>query len=346
VNVLGIETSCDETSAAVVAEGRRILSNIVATQADLHARYGGVVPEIACRAHVESILPVVEEAMAVAGVGRDDLAGIAVTRGPGLVGALLIGISAAKSLAWAWGLPLVGIHHIEAHIHAARMTQTPLEPPYLALVASGGHTALYLSHDERRHELLGSTTDDAAGEAFDKVASILELGYPGGPAIDRAAAAGAPRAIPFPRTSLGPDSLDFSFSGIKTAVLYHCKGQNARRDGSLRPGVRVDDVAASFQEAMIDMLATNAFAAVERLGIPRLAVVGGVAANRGLRERFGELGRDRKVEVSFPPMALCTDNAAMVAGLAYARIRAGEDDGLEIDADPRPIRALATGGRG
>jgi len=339
VKILGIETSCDETAAAVVEDGRVVLSNVVASQAKLHSRFGGVVPEIACRAHVESILPVIEDALADAETAPDDLDGIAVTRGPGLVGALLIGISAAKTLAWVWGKPLVGVHHIEAHIHAARMGSDPAEAPYLALVVSGGHTAIYRTREDGRHDLLGSTTDDAVGEAFDKVASILGLGYPGGPAVERAARGGDPAAVRFPRTGLAPGSLDFSFSGVKTAVLYHCKGQNARRDQEMLPGVSVADVAASFQEAVIDVLLTKAFEAARREATPRLAVVGGVAANRRLRERFTEAGAQGGIRVTFPDFSLCTDNAAMVAGLGCLRLRAGEDDGFALDADPRPIRA-------
>jgi N6-L-threonylcarbamoyladenine synthase len=339
VRVLGIETSCDETAAAVVDDGHDILSNVVASQADLHARYGGVVPEIACRAHVESILPVIEDALEQARTRPADLDGIAVTRGPGLIGALLVGISAAKSLAWVWDRPLVGVHHIEAHMHAACMGDSRIEYPYVSLVVSGGHTALYVSRAPRRHTLIGSTTDDAAGEAFDKVASILGLGYPGGPSVERAARDGDPAAVPFRRALPGRGSLDFSFSGIKTAVLYHCKGQNASRDERILPEVRIEDVAASFQEAVVDVLVARSFEAADREGIPRIAVVGGVAANRRLRERFAATGAERGIAVTFPDFSLCTDNAAMVAGVGYSRIRDGENDGFEFDADPRPIRA-------
>ncbi len=345
MRVLGIESSCDETSAAVVEDGRRVLSNVVASSIDRHARFGGVVPEIACRAHVESILPVVDQALEKAAVEPTELDGVAVTNGPGLIGALLVGVSAAKSLAWAWDLPIVGVHHIEGHIHAARMVEPALEYPYVSLVVSGGHTALYRSEAERRHEILGSTTDDAAGEAFDKVASILGLPYPGGPSIEKAARDGDATKHPFPRAKLRRDSLDFSFSGMKTAALYTSKGQNARRDAPLLDGIRVADVAASFQEAVIDVLLAKARLAVEGAGMPRLAVVGGVAANGRLRERFGEWGEASGVRVVFPPMSLCTDNAAMIAGLGTYRLLDGENDGFSLDADPRPIRApYATGG--
>ncbi len=340
MRVLGIESSCDETSVAVVEDGVRVLSNVVASSVARHARFGGVVPEIACRAHVESILPVLDEAFAEAGVDPAEIDGIAVTYGPGLVGALLVGVAAAKSLAWVYGKPLVGVHHIEAHIHAARMIEDPLEHPYLSLVVSGGHTAIFRSTDERTHECLGSTTDDAAGEAFDKVASILGLPYPGGPSVQEAAESGDRTAFDFPRARLSADSLDFSFSGMKTAALYACKGQNARRGDAMRPDVRIPDLAASFQEAVVDVLADKARVAVERTGIRRFAVVGGVAANRRLRERFAEVGAASGFRVAFPPMSLCTDNAAMVAGLGTYRLLAGEDDGLGLDANPRPVRAV------
>jgi len=339
MNVLGIETSCDETAAAVVADGSRVLSNVVTSSIDRHAPYGGVVPEIACRAHVEAILPAVDQALREAGIGREALGGIAVTYGPGLVGSLLVGLAAAKSLAFAWDLPLVGVHHIEAHIHAASMGDEPLAFPYLSLVVSGGHTAVYRTGGEGRHELLGSTTDDAAGEAFDKVASILGLPYPGGPSIQRVSAEGDPTAFAFPRATLDPEGLDFSFSGMKTAALYAAKGQNARRDDPLLEGVRVADVAASFQEAVVDVLLEKAKLAVEKTGVPRFAVVGGVAANRRLRERFASWAEAEGARVVFPEMALCTDNAAMIAGLGHHRLAGGEDDGFALDADPTPVRA-------
>jgi N6-L-threonylcarbamoyladenine synthase len=336
--VLGIETSCDETAAAVVAREDRILSNVVASQAKLHERYGGVVPEVACRAHVESVLPIVEEALARAEVKPSEITGVAATYGPGLVGALLIGLAAAKTLAFAWDLPFTAVHHIHGHVYAVRMAHPALEYPYVVLVASGGHTAIYLAQSHLQHRLLGSTTDDAAGEAFDKVASILELGYPGGPRVERAARGGDPGALDFPRSSLGRESLDFSFSGIKTAVLYHCKGQNAPKHGALRPGVHVEDVAASFQQAMVDVLVERTLEAARRHGIPRVAISGGVAANVALRDALRRRA-PAGTEVFVPPFDLCTDNAAMIAGLGARQHEAGVVHGLDLEADPTPVRA-------
>ncbi len=338
--VLGIETSCDETAAAVVARGDRILSNVVASQAKLHERYGGVVPEVACRAHIQAILPVIEEALKAASVRPSDLGGIAATRGPGLVGALLIGLSAAKALALAWDLPFAGVNHIHGHVYAVRMAHADLEYPYVVLVASGGHTAIYLAESPLEQRLLGSTIDDAAGEAFDKVASILDLGYPGGPRIESAARMGNPSAVEFRRPILGRDSLDFSFSGIKTAVLYHCKGQDASRRGAMRPGVRVEDVAASFQAAAVDALVDRTLAAAARFAVTRVAISGGVAANSLLRETLERLD-PAGTRVFIPPRDLCTDNAAMIAGLGARRLEAGLSDGLDLEADPTPIRSEA-----
>jgi N6-L-threonylcarbamoyladenine synthase len=336
--VLGVDTSCDDTAAAVVEDGLRVRSNVIASQADLHARYGGVVPEIACRAHVEALLPVIEEALRRAGVGFPDLAGIAVTRGPGLVGALLLGMTATKVLAWVHDLPLVAVNHIDGHIFAARLSDPELDYPYVALVASGGHTSLHLAESPTRSRLLGTTIDDAAGEAFDKVATVLGLSYPGGPAIERTAAAGAgdPGSVRFPRTSLAPGSLDFSFSGLKTAVLYHMKGHGARRrGGTVRPDVRIPDVAAAFQEAVVDVLVRNALRACEETVVHRLAIGGGVACNQRLRTRMAEAAGRKGVRVSFAPKDLCLDNGAMIAGLGFHLLREGRVEGLEFDAEPR-----------
>jgi tRNA N6-adenosine threonylcarbamoyltransferase len=336
--VLGIESSCDETAAAVVARGEEVLSNVVASQAGLHAKWGGVVPEIACRAHVEAILPVIDEALSAARVRREDLTGIAATYGPGLVGALLVGLSAGKALAFAWDLPFAAVNHIHAHVYAVRMANPDAAYPHVVLVASGGHTAIYLARSPIELRLLGSTIDDAAGEAFDKVGAILELGYPGGPRVEKAARGGDPKAVELPRTSLGKGSLDFSFSGIKTAVLYHCRGQNAPKGSPLRAGVNVADVAASFQAAMVDVLVERTLAAAAALGVATVAISGGVAANGPLREALARRAPPG-VRVCVPPMSLCTDNAAMIAGLGARRLEAGLADDLDVDADPTPIRA-------
>jgi N6-L-threonylcarbamoyladenine synthase len=326
--VLGIDTSCDETAAAIVRDGREILSNVVASQIDLHARWGGVVPEIACRAHLESILPVVEEAVARAGASLATVDVIGVTSGPGLIGALLVGIAAAKALAFALEKPLVGVHHIESHIYANRLAAADLEPPFLSLVVSGGHTQLFRWRGAGDYDLLGETLDDAAGEAFDKVAALLGLPYPGGPAIERAASGGDPQAVKLPRSLLAPDSLDMSFSGLKTAVLYHLRGQDAKREAR-PPAVRLSgkalaDLAASFQEAAVDALVAKVKRAVKKTGLGRVAVGGGVACNGRLREKLEAAAKKGRFRVYFPPRALCTDNAAMVAGLAHESWRAGK----------------------
>ncbi len=337
MNVLGIETSCDETAAAVVRDGREILSSVVASQVDLHARFGGVVPEIACRAHLEAIYPTIGEALARAGIALRDIDAIGVTTRPGLIGALLVGVSAAKALSFALDRPVVGVHHIEAHMIANRLGSPDLEPPYLSLVVSGGHTQLFRFEGAGRYELLGETLDDAAGEAFDKVAALLGLSYPGGPAIERAARAGDPKAIRFPRSMLGPDSLDFSFSGLKTAVLYHLKGRNTRKEpfAPAAPGLgerALADVAASFQEAIADVLVAKIRRAVKRTGLSRIALGGGVACNARLREKVEAAARRGGFRAFFPPPSLCTDNAAMVAALATENLRLGRDVGLDIEA--------------
>ncbi len=336
--VLGIETTCDETAAAVVRDGREILSSHVASQAKLHAPFGGVVPEIACRAHVETLLPLVERALEDAGTELGRLDGIAVAHTPGLVGALLVGLSAAKALAWAAGRPLVGVDHIEAHVHAVRMAHADLAPPFVALVASGGHTSLYDVRGDTSLAKIGSTVDDAAGEAFDKVSALLGLGYPGGPAIEKAAKCGDASAVAFPRSYPGEKggaggSLDFSFSGLKTAVLYHLRGQHGKIGA--RPAPRpAADVAASFQEAVVDVLVARTILAAERTGARAIAVGGGVACNGRLRERLAAEGAARKKRVFFPPPHLCTDNAAMIAGLGHELLRAGRVSDLELEAVP------------
>lgn len=339
MRILGIDTSCDDTSAAVVEDGVRVLSSVVSSQVDLHSRFGGIVPEICSRAHVQSLIPIVDQALQKAGVSLSSLETIAVTNAPGLVGALLVGVSVAKALAFCARLPLVAINHVEAHIFAARLMDNPPGFPYICLVASGGHTSLYLSRSEIEHEHLGSTTDDAAGEAFDKIAALLKLSYPGGPAIEKKARKGNPSAVHFPRTLLGKNSLDFSFSGIKTAVLYFMKGQDGEKRGKNVRDIQRADVAASFQEAMVDVLVDKTLRAVRRTGVKRVVLGGGVACNSRLRERMREAARKRKLALYLPPPGLCLDNAAMVAGQAFYRYRSGLVDGLTLDVLPRLVRA-------
>jgi N6-L-threonylcarbamoyladenine synthase len=324
--LLCIESSCDETAAAVVRDGRQILSSIVASQVDVHARYGGVVPELASRQHVEAISVVVEEALAGAGVDLAAIDGIAVTRGPGLVGALLVGLSAAKAIAFARGIPLVGVHHMEGHILAVQL-ETPVPYPYLALAVSGGHTHLYRVDGIGRYRTLGRTLDDAAGEAFDKVAKLLGLPYPGGVQIDRLAALGNPRAIDFPRPLLHQDNLDFSFSGMKTAVLNFVKKQPVPLADEL-----LRDLAASFQAAVVDVLCQKTLKAARLHGLARVVVAGGVACNSGLRSRFRALAAEAGVSVHFPSPALCGDNAAMLAVAGDAYLAAGHHGSLDLNA--------------
>lgn len=341
--LLGIESSCDETAASVVGAGREILSSVVESQAPEHAVFGGVVPEIAGRSHLRSILPVVDRALEEAGVGLDDLAGIAVTSKPGLIGSLLVGLSAAKALAYARGLPLVCVDHIQAHVYAATM-EAGFDPyPCAALVVSGGHTSLFGATSALEMERVGATVDDAAGEAFDKVAHLLGLPYPGGPAVSALAAEGEPRYA-FPRCRVKPRRGDdeeradvrFSFSGLKTAVLYHLRGQDAHAptpepdDIPDRP-----DVAASFEEAVVDSLVFPSLDACERLGHGTLLVCGGVACNRRLRERMAEEGERRGIRTVFPSPAYCTDNAAMIAGLGWHLLQAGRTADLTADAFAR-----------
>jgi N6-L-threonylcarbamoyladenine synthase len=329
--VLGLESSCDETAAAVVRDGREVLSSVVASQIDIHRLYGGVVPEIACRAHIEAVVPVVEQALADAKARLADVDAIAVTHAPGLVGALLVGLSMAKSLALAAGKPIVGIDHIHGHIYAVKLAVPALEWPCVALVVSGGHTSLHVSRSETEHELVGSTLDDAAGEAFDKVAKLLGLGFPGGPIIEKTAKGHDPSRTPFARTLLGDDSLDFSFSGVKTSVLYRVRGQDAKHPRALS-AQETGEVCAAFQEAVVDVLVEKTMRAVDRFGMRRVAVGGGVACNGRLREKMAEACRGRGAACHFPPPAFCTDNAAMIAGLGYHHARQGRFDDLALDA--------------
>jgi len=331
--ILGIESSCDETAAAVLADGRRVLSSVVASQDDVHAPYGGVVPELASRRHLEVIVPVVEKALKDAGVGLGDLDGIAVTQGPGLVGSLLVGCSMAKALAWVHGLPLIGVNHLEGHIYAAYLTDDPPEHPFLALVVSGGHTALYHAPSPLTYELVGQTRDDAAGEAFDKVAKLLGLGFPGGPIIQKTAERGDPRAIEFPIAQITDGSRDFSFSGIKTSVSHYVK-----RRGPLGEA-QVADVAASFQAAVVKTLVRRTVRAAVRLGVKRVLLTGGVAANGPLRAALKAEGGEHGIHVHIPPPPLCTDNAAMITAAGTARLAAGERAPLTLNAIPDLVLA-------
>ena len=333
--ILGIESTCDETAAAVVVDGFDVRSNVVASQAELHAKYRGVVPEIASRAHIENVLPVLHESLAQARIDLPDVEAIAVAHRPGLIGSLLIGVTAAKTLAWALSKPLIGVDHVHAHLYSIALETNAAPPmPAVGLVASGGHTALYQIKDWLDVTLIGSTIDDAVGEAYDKVAAILGLGYPGGPILDLLAADGNPRAIEFPRTLLDRDSLDFSFSGLKTAVLYHVRGVPRRgQDVKAQPPPvlgeqELRDIAASFQAACIDVIIEKIRRAAARTGARSVVIGGGVSANRGLREALASFG----VPVFFPPMKYCTDNAAMSAGLADLYFRAGRFSDLGLDA--------------
>lgn len=322
--VLGIETSCDETAAAVVVDGREVRSSVVSSQIDLHAEFGGVVPEIASRAHVELLAPVVADALVEAGIEGRDVAAVAATVGPGLTGSLLVGVSAAKALALVWDVPFVAVNHLEAHLYAALLEEPDLEFPLVYLLVSGGHTLLVAMAGHGDYRVLGSTLDDAAGEAFDKVARYLGLGYPGGPVIDRLARDGAPDAIAFPRALTGK-GLDFSFSGVKTAVVNHVRHH---------PDVASEDVAASFQEAVVDVLVAKARRAADEVGARGMALGGGVAANSRLRERFLAAAAEDGRPGHLPSMAMCTDNAAMVAACGWWRWQQDGPSPLDTGADP------------
>jgi N6-L-threonylcarbamoyladenine synthase len=341
--LLALETTCDETGAAVL-EGTpgvgvpTIRSSVISSQIDLHERFGGVVPEIAAREHVRQILPVVDEALRRAGVDLGEIGAVAVATRPGLVGALIVGLTAAKSLAMALGVPLIAVDHLEGHLYACQLAHPDQEVyPCVGLVVSGGHTSLYACRGPIENELLGGTIDDAAGEAFDKVSSLLGLGYPGGPGIERAARSGNPRAYAFPRAFLKEDRLEFSFSGLKTAVLYALKGKDARTTGEPPPPDLVADLAASFQEAVVDVLVGKVGQALDRTGYARLGIGGGVAVNGRFRQQVEEMARDRGVELFLPPVLLCTDNAAM-AGIALAKLAAGQVASLDAEVTPGLVR--------
>jgi N6-L-threonylcarbamoyladenine synthase len=327
MKILGIETSCDETAAAVVADGRRVLSSVVATQFELHSQYGGVVPEIAARRHLENILPVIQAALDQAGVTLKEIDGLAASQGPGLIGALVIGMAVAKALAFTLQKPLAGVHHLQAHILAAFLTENPPQFPFIALVVSGGHTNLYLVKDFRDMEFLGRSRDDAAGEAFDKVAKLLRLGYPGGVKIEALAREGDPGVYYLPRPRIPEEPLTFSFSGLKTAVVHQVKKNPKILEN---PTARAN-LAAGFQEAVVESLVSRAWLALKETSCIRLVVCGGVAANGRLRQVLQEQAGAAGVELFLPPLNLCTDNAAMVAAAGYYQLQAGEC--LDLAAD-------------
>lgn len=330
---LSLETSCDETAVAVFTEEPAVLANVIASQTDLHARFGGVVPEVAARAHLQRLLPVIDDALRQANLKIDQIGCIAVHHTPGLVGALLVGVSAAKMLAVALQVPLIGVNHIEAHVYAARLAAGRGIFPCVGFVVSGGHTCLFDCRTALDFELIGTTLDDAAGEAFDKVANILGLGFPGGPAVEREAMDGNPEAFAFPRSLFHDPRLDFSFSGLKTAVLYAVHGSDLSRPEAPAPGPLRANLAASFQQAVVDVLVEKARQALRQTGSTRLAVGGGVAANKTLRAALERMTAAEPAELLIPPLALCTDNAAMAA-MAVERWRVGDFTALDLDAEP------------
>lgn len=334
--ILGIETSCDETSASVVEDGIKVHSNIVASQQELHSRFGGVVPEIACRAHTDTIITVIDKAVTEANIKINDINAISVANTPGLIGALLIGLTTAKTLSWLLEVPLITINHLHAHIYASKIEHEDIDYPAISLVVSGGHTSLFLTQSETRHTQVGGTIDDAAGEAFDKVGKILGLGYPAGPEIDTISQKGNEKAILFPRSYLKKDSLDFSFSGVKTAVLYHCRGQDSKNAGEmpeLKDG-EIADLAASFQEAVVDVLVNKTIFAATKFFARSIIMGGGVACNSRLRQKLTDAAKQRDIPLYYPSKKLCMDNAAMVAGLAYYKYDEKEFSGLEVEAMP------------
>ena len=329
IYILAIESSCDETAAAVVKNGREVLSNVISSQIELHKLYGGVVPEIASRKHIEKINPVIREALSDAGMTLEYMDAIGVTYGPGLVGALLVGVAAAKAISYAKNIPLVGVHHIEGHISANYIENKELEPPFLGMVVSGGHTHLVLVKDYGKYEILGRTRDDAAGEAFDKVARAIGLGYPGGPKIDKLAKEGDPKAIAFPRAHIADAPLDFSFSGLKSSVLNYINSCEMKHVEINRA-----DVAASFQAAVVDAIVDHTIEAAKMYQIRKVALAGGVASNSALRQAMKERCEKEKLEFFYPSPVLCTDNAAMIGCAAYYEYLAGTRHGLDLNAVP------------
>jgi tRNA N6-adenosine threonylcarbamoyltransferase len=348
VLILGIDTSCDDTSASVVEDGVRIISSVISNQTDIHKKYGGIVPELASRRHIEMIWPVVDEALKQAGIKMEDLSGIAVCYGPGLIGSLLVGCSFAKAVCYTKKIPLIAVNHLEGHIFASFLEEPRPSFPFLALVVSGGHTSLYRIEGFGQYRELGRTRDDAAGEAYDKVSKLLGLGYPGGPVIDKLAQDGDPKAIDFPRAYL-PESFDFSFSGLKTAVLHYVKSQSGNQKKNIsdkssvlplaagREGV-LPDIAASFQAAVVDVLVRKTEWAIRKTWIRRVVLSGGVAANSALRKRMKRMGEERETEIFMPSLSLCTDNAAMIAAAGYPRLQAGYT--ADLDLNPKAYLRL------
>jgi len=330
MRVLAIETSCDDTGAAVVLDGRKILSNVVSSQVPIHQKYGGVVPELASRRHIESIVPIVKEALEIAKLTLSEIDGIAATQGPGLVGSLLVGLSFAKSIAFATGLPFIGVNHIEAHLSAIFLEEKSPRFPFIGLVVSGGHTSLFRVDGFGKYRRLGQTRDDAAGEAFDKVAKLLGLGYPGGPIIDELSKTGNPKAIRFPRASLGKDSFDFSFSGLKTAVVNYVKAHPEPPGGYSEDLIK--DIVSSFQEAVVEVLVKKTVQAAQHQGLKRIVLSGGVAANQRLRQKIKEESFEQKLKVYIPSPSFCTDNAAMVGVVGYEYLKRGIRADLSLNA--------------
>lgn len=329
IKLLAVESSCDETAASVVKNGREVLSNVIASQIDLHKIYGGVVPEIASRKHIENVIPVIEQALREAGMTIQDVDGVCVTYGPGLVGALLVGVGTAKAISYAAGKPLIGVHHIEGHISANYICHPELEPPFLCLVVSGGHSHIVMVTDYGEYEVIGRTRDDAAGEAFDKVARAIGLGYPGGPKIDALAPTGNREAIPFPRASIDGAPYDFSFSGVKSAVLNYINGCKMKGEAYSQA-----DIAASFQEAVTDVLVSHTMLAAQNYGVQKVAMAGGVACNKALRARMEAACAERGYCLYYPEPVFCTDNAAMIGAAGYYEYMRGRRDGWDLNAVP------------